>query len=63
MPVCAPYGLFSSLRDENPRARLFTIVRNTWYGQFSHRAGTAVVHVGDKGADELTDVSLDRKRR
>jgi len=61
--MCGALRFLSSLRDENPRAWLFTIVRNTWYGQFSHRAGTAVVHVGDKGADELTDVSLDRKRR
>ena len=29
---------FSSLRDENARAWLFTIVRNTWYGRFPRRA-------------------------
>src|SRR4029077_15140798 len=36
---------FSSLRDENARAWLFTIVRNTWYGRFPRRAGSAVVNV------------------
>jgi RNA polymerase sigma factor (sigma-70 family) len=49
---------FSSLRDDNARAWLFTIVRNTWYGRFPRRAGAAVVHVGE-GADERADVSLD----
>ena len=29
---------FSSLRDDNPRAWLFTIVRNTWYSRVSRRA-------------------------
>jgi RNA polymerase sigma-70 factor (ECF subfamily) len=50
---------FSSLRDENARAWLFTIVRNTWYGRFPRRAGGAVVNVADEDADDRIDVSLD----
>jgi RNA polymerase sigma factor (sigma-70 family) len=50
---------FSSLRDENARAWLFTIVRNTWYGRFPRRAGPAVVNVADEDADDRADVSLD----
>src|SRR6476619_6408204 len=49
---------FSSLRDENARAWLFTIVRNTWYGRFPRRAGPAVVNVADEDADDRADVSL-----
>ena len=50
---------FSSLRDENARAWLFTIVRNTWYGRFPRRAGSAVVNVPDEDADNRADISLD----
>jgi RNA polymerase sigma factor (sigma-70 family) len=50
---------FSSLRDENARAWLFTIVRNTWYGRFPRRAGNAVVNVANEDADDRADVSLD----
>jgi len=50
---------FSSLRDENARAWLFTIVRNTWYGRFPRRASSAVVQVGDEDVDDRADVSLD----
>src|SRR4249920_3172063 len=50
---------FSSLRDDNVRAWLFTIVRNTWYGRFPRRASHAVVHVGDEEVDDRADVSLD----
>jgi RNA polymerase sigma factor (sigma-70 family) len=50
---------FSSLRDENARAWLFTIVRNTWYGRFPRRAKSAVVNVADDEADNQLDVSLD----
>jgi DNA-directed RNA polymerase specialized sigma24 family protein len=32
---------FSSLRGEEARAWLLTIVRNTWYGRFPRRAGSA----------------------
>jgi RNA polymerase sigma-70 factor (ECF subfamily) len=50
---------FSSLRDENARAWLFTIVRNTWYGRFPRRTGSAVVNVPDEDADNRADVGLD----
>jgi RNA polymerase sigma-70 factor (ECF subfamily) len=50
---------FSSLRDENARAWLFTIVRNTWYGRFPRRAEGAVVNVADVDADKRPDASLD----
>ena len=50
---------FSSLRDENARAWLFTIVRNTWYGRFPRRAESAVVNVAAEDADNRADVSLD----
>jgi RNA polymerase sigma-70 factor (ECF subfamily) len=50
---------FSSLRDENARAWLFTIVRNTWYGRFPRRATSAVVNVADDEADSQADVGLD----
>ena len=54
---------FSSLRDENARAWLFTIVRNTWYGRFPRRASHAVVHVGDEDPDDRADVSLDPEEK
>ena len=50
---------FSSLRDENARAWLFTIVRNTWYGRFPRRAGSAMMTVADEDADNRPDASLD----
>jgi RNA polymerase sigma factor (sigma-70 family) len=56
---------FSSLRDENARAWLFTIVRNTWYGRFPRRAGSGVTTVAldnadaDAHADDRADASLD----
>jgi len=52
---------FSSLRGEDARAWLLTIVRNTWYGRFPRRAGPAVLIVGDEDADadNRADASLD----
>jgi len=50
---------FSSLRGEDARAWLLTIVRNTWYGRFPLRAGNAVTIVADDDADHRADVSLD----
>jgi RNA polymerase sigma factor (sigma-70 family) len=49
---------FSSLRDDNARAWLFTIVRNTWYGRFA-RAGNAGAGAGEDAADNRQDESLD----
>ena len=50
---------FSSLRGEDARAWLFTIVRNTWYGRFPRRAGSPVMTVADEAADDQADASLD----
>ena len=50
---------FSSLRNDDARAWLLTIVRNTWYGRFS-RAGSADRHaVGDEMQDDRPDEQLD----
>jgi RNA polymerase sigma factor (sigma-70 family) len=58
---------FSSLRDDNARAWLFTIVRNTWYGRFPRRAGGSVTTVAqdkaDVDADHQVDASLDPEAR
>ncbi len=49
---------FSSLRNDDARAWLLTIVRNTWYGRFS-RAGSADHHaVGDEMQDDRPDEQL-----
>src|ERR1700687_5538242 len=50
---------FSSLRGEDARAWLCTIVRNTWYGRFPRRAGRPVRTVADEDADDHADASLD----
>ena len=50
---------FSSLRGEDARAWLLTIVRNTWYGRFPRRAGSPVMTVADEDADNRADASLD----
>ena len=42
---------FPSLRNENARAWLLTIVRNTWYGRLAQRGATD----GAKVYDEMTD--------
>ena len=52
---------FSSLRGEDARAWLLTIVRNTWYGRFPRRAGGGVTTVAteDADAEHRADASLD----
>jgi RNA polymerase sigma-70 factor (ECF subfamily) len=50
---------FSSLRGEDARAWLFTIVRNTWYGRFPRRAGEPMTTVPDEDAEARPDASLD----
>ena len=51
---------FSSLRSEDARAWLLTIVRNTWYGRFPRRAGSGVMTtVADEAADNRADASPD----
>ena len=50
---------FSSLRNDDARAWLLTIVRNTWYARFS-KAGHAEQHaVFDDMKDERPDEQLD----
>jgi RNA polymerase sigma-70 factor (ECF subfamily) len=50
---------FSSLRGEDARAWLLTIVRNTWYGRFPRRAGSAVTTVAEEDANDRADAGLD----
>jgi RNA polymerase sigma factor (sigma-70 family) len=50
---------FSSLRGEDARAWLLTIVRNTWYRRFPRRAGSPMTTVADGEADNRPDASLD----
>jgi RNA polymerase sigma-70 factor (ECF subfamily) len=47
---------FSSLRDDDARAWLFAIVRNTWYSRVSRRAETLPL---DQTTDEPVDGALD----
>ena len=50
---------FSSLRNDDARAWLLTIVRNTWYARFS-KVGHAAQHaVFDAMKDDRTDEQLD----
>lgn len=49
---------FSSLRDHDARAWLFTIVRNTWYSRFSRRASTLETTL-DTARDDPPDEGLD----
>jgi RNA polymerase sigma-70 factor (ECF subfamily) len=53
---------FSSLRRDDARAWLLTIVRNTWYSRFPRRAATAT-NVVDETGDERADTSLDPEAR
>src|ERR1700724_1416202 len=50
---------FSSLRGEDARAWLLTIVRNTWYGRFPRRAGGGVITVAAQEEAQRPDASLD----
>jgi RNA polymerase sigma-70 factor (ECF subfamily) len=50
---------FSSLRDEDARAWLLTIVRNTWHGRFSRQRGVGPRAVFDECADARSDDALD----
>src|SRR5215510_13855326 len=50
---------FSSLRDEDARAWLFAIVRNTWYSRVTRRTGAAEALPLDNTADEPADAALD----
>src|ERR1700674_3167180 len=50
---------FSSLRGEDARAWLLTIVRNTWYGRFPRRAGGGAMTGADENPGNRADASLD----
>src|SRR4030095_5104116 len=49
----------SSLRDDDARAWLFAIVRNTWYSRVSRRGNLAEATPLDSARDERPDVALD----
>jgi RNA polymerase sigma-70 factor (ECF subfamily) len=48
-----------SLRGEDARAWLLTIVRNTWYGRFSRKGASVQPLVVNEMADERSDEGLD----
>ncbi|HWW86960.1 MAG TPA: sigma-70 family RNA polymerase sigma factor [Vicinamibacterales bacterium] len=50
---------FSSLRDDDARAWLMTIVRNTWYSRFSGHGGSEPSVAFDEMRDHRTDKGLD----
>src|SRR5437660_11656289 len=50
---------FSSLRGEDARAWLLTIVRNTWYGRFPRRGGADHMTAFDEKSDDRPDDGLD----
>jgi RNA polymerase sigma-70 factor (ECF subfamily) len=54
---------FSSLRDDNARAWLLTIVRNAWYSRVSRRKEVVESTVGDEDRSERLDDSLDPEER
>src|SRR3954467_9755646 len=54
---------FSSLRDDDARAWLFAIVRNTWYSRATRRGGAAEVLPLDNTTAEPADGALDPEAR
>jgi len=54
---------FSTLRHEDARAWLFTIVRNTWYSRVSRRAGVTEGTPLEEAAAEPADGALDPEER
>ena len=54
---------FSSLRDDDARAWLFTIVRNTWYSRVSRKANVAEGTRLNDGQDQRADNALDPEER
>ncbi len=53
----------SSLRNDDARAWLFAIVRNTWYSRVSRRANMADAMPLDSARDARLDVALDPEER
>ena len=54
---------FSSLRDDDARAWLFTIVRNTWYSRVSRKPNVAERMRLNDGQDQRPDTALDPEER
>ena len=54
---------FSSLRDDDARAWLFTIVRHTWYSRVSRRAKVAARTSLNDRQDQWPDHALDPEER
>jgi RNA polymerase sigma factor (sigma-70 family) len=54
---------FSSLRDDDARAWLFAIVRNTWYSHVSRRPSGRKAASLDSARDERPDDALDPEKR
>jgi RNA polymerase sigma factor (sigma-70 family) len=54
---------FSSLRDDDARAWLFAIVRNTWYSRVSRRPTLTEATPLDGARDERPDDALDPEKR
>jgi RNA polymerase sigma factor (sigma-70 family) len=54
---------FSSLRDDDARAWLFAIVRNTWYSRVSRRASVTEATPLASARDERPDEALDPEAR
>lgn len=50
---------FASLRDDNARAWLFAIVRNTWFSRVSRRAGATETTLMDGARNVPADETLD----
>src|SRR6266540_1111325 len=50
---------FSSLRNDDARSWLLTIVRNTWYGRFPHTKSANQTSVYDDMTDDRPDDGLD----
>ena len=53
----------SSMRDDDARAWLFAIVRNTFYSRVSRRANMAEAIPLDSAKDARPDVALDLEER
>jgi RNA polymerase sigma-70 factor (ECF subfamily) len=53
----------SSLRDDDARAWLLAIVRNTWYSRVSRRTTMAASASFDTAEDQRPDVALDPEER
>ena len=54
---------FSSLRDADARAWLFTIVRNVWYSRVSRRSSVLETPSLEDAQDERPDDALDPEER